>query len=130
MSVQDKIFDMSNDKKALDAEIRINWNDMMANASLRSILCLRLEVLKFISTVGSSTEVRKHAKKLQEFSARITALESLPLNSKTYIKQILTPAKAIRSDFDSWKKGSITNAISPTVIKLIELEAEIESKAA
>lgn len=122
-----KITEMTSDVNALSIEIKQNWTDMMTNASVRSLLRLRLEVLKFIVVVG---DVKKHSKKLREFSSRIAALEAIPLNSKC-INSILTPAKKIREEFDEWKKGSVTNMVSDSHIKLIELEAEVEtSKAA
>jgi hypothetical protein len=122
-----KINEMTSAEAELSIEIKKNWTDMMSNASIRSLLRLRLEVLKFIVVVG---DVKKHAKKLREFSSRIAELEAVPLNSKCII-DILKPAKKIRAEFDEWKKGSVTNMVSEDHIKLIELEAEVEvSKAA
>ena len=123
--LDDAIVDRTAKIESYSKRITSDWNSMMFHASLRSIESLNLEVLLFIDSIGESSKVKKHAKKLREFRQRISALQEVDLNSSTYITKVLTPAKAIRKEFSEWKTQSITNIVSGKDITLIETKAEL-----
>ena len=121
---------MNSQEKELTKEVSKSWNDMMSTACVRSLLRLRILVLKFTLQVGNTKEVRKHVEKLRTFSVRIAELEAMELNSINY-KPIFASAKKITEEFETWQRGSITNVISTPLIQKINEEVDKEvSKAA
>ena len=104
----------------LSVEITSSWNSMMRGASIRGVLRLRLQIFRLLDAIGDSGEVKKHRKKLVRYISELKTIEEIDLNSKTYIKQVLTPLKVLTADFTSWiKDGSLKNIISEDQIKYI-----------
>ena len=120
------ISDLKRDESELSVEVTNRWNDMMSAASVRALVRLDLEIALFKAAVGVGKSVKKWAKKLNEFEARIDALRELELTSSNYIKKILGPAKEIRIEFAAFKKGSVTNLLDEEVFEVIETKVEVE----
>ena len=127
-TLNNKLFDLKNDIKELTKLTKDAWSEMMQWACIKALTKFRFTLLLFVSELGDSGKVKKHTKRLQGFMAELKRLEDLPLNSKTYIKQILVPLKGLREEFETFKKGSILNTFSETKIELIELQAERQAE--
>jgi hypothetical protein len=124
MKLMEKILDLRGAHKEAKEATKLHWNEMMSYASMKALLAHRIEILLFIENLGSSGNVKKHTKRLQAFMTKLNELENIELNSKTYIKQVLTPLKKEREEFEAFKKGSVTNVLSTAQITLIETTAE------
>ncbi len=94
-TLNNKIFNLSNDVKELTKLTKEAWSEMMQYACLKALTKHRLEILKLVDVLGKENS-RKHVQKLQKFVKNLYDLEQIPLSSKTYIKQILTPLKTER----------------------------------
>lgn len=123
-ALEDAIFGYKSDFKRYKEKTKEGWNVMMFNASLKALVSIRIELLVFINRLGDSGKVKKHAKKLARFFKRLNDIENIDLNSSTYIKHVLVPAKQLRKEFEVWKTQSVTNIIDGKEIADLENEAE------
>jgi hypothetical protein len=111
-SIDDIILTLNSDKKELNKLVTEHWNEMMTYASIRSLTTMRIELLSYISAVGTGSKVKKHTKRLNSFFQELLRLEKVELCSSTYIKHILTPAKALRIEFEQFKTESVSKLVS------------------
>lgn len=131
MSTIDGVIAKLNEQDAvLSADVTEHWNKMMFAASARGIIRARVPVLKLLKVLTESSKTKKHRKKLRGYFNAIAVIAEEDLNSKTYIKKVLTPLKAIREDFKEWvKSGSLKNVIDEADIKYILAKAKIVAEA-
>ena len=133
-TINDVIFNLSQDKKELSELTKFHWNEMMSCASLKGIISFRIELMTFIDHLSNNYEqnkVRKLQKQLKRYFDFIREVEAVELNSSNYIKNILAPMKKMRAEFKSWKKHSnITKLLSERSVKLIEKDAKKQAEEA
>ncbi len=127
-TLNNKIFNLTNDVKELTKLTKEAWSEMMQYACLKALTKHRLEIMKFVDACGKA-ESKKHVQKLQKFIRNLHELENIPLTSATYIKRILTPLKQEREHFELFKAGSVTNVLSIETITQIETESATEAEA-
>ena len=118
-SIREIIEDLNEDTVRHSDIITESWNRMMLFVSIRGLTTFRIELLSYIEIIGEGAKVKKHTRKLNAFFQELIRLENIDLNSKTYIKEVLSPLKAVRKEFAEWRELSVTNIVDNAVSKAI-----------
>ena len=98
--------------------IREHWDIMMLNASLRTIMEMRLQIVKLLKHLsGKRTKAQRRT--LNKFINEVQAISKVELNSSTYIMKICKPTNALKTAFEEYLKTTLNKVLDEDEITAI-----------